>query len=472
MPIKIYNTLSGKKEVFKPLKDGQVKMYVCGMTVQDIPHIGHMRAYITTDVLRRYFEYKGFNVTIVQNFTDIEDKVLGKAKEEGIDYRILAEKNTEEYFKYADVLNIKRASFYPKSTQHIKEIVELIETLKQRGFAYITESGVYFEVAKFKDYGKLSKKKIDELKPGARIEIDEKKRSPLDFALWKASKEGEPYWDSPFGKGRPGWHIECSAMSMHYLGETFDIHCGGEDLIFPHHENEIVQSEGATGKEFARYWVHNGWVKLTGEKMSKSTGHFIAIKDIVQKYEPNVIRLFLLSTHYRKQIEYSLEAMEEANASYNRLKNLLLSLKNIVGEKKQVERNLNPEEKEVSKFVKELGKKFEDAMDDDFNTPLALGYLFDLTRSVNKIIDNTDKKGLLSKCKDALSSYLEILGFSEITAEAIGKLTPELIRLLIDTRDRLRSEKLWKLSDEIRERLLKLGIHLYDKKDGTTWNVL
>ncbi|RKZ24516.1 cysteine--tRNA ligase, partial [bacterium] len=299
----IYNTLTRKKEEFQPVEDGKVKIYFCGMTLQESPHVGHMRAFIFADVMRRYFEYKGYEVTYIQNFTDIDDKVIEKSREEGRDYRVITQEFEREYMEVSDALNIKRPLLFPRATQHIKEIIELIQKLEQKGFAYAVGGDVYFRVRAFKDYGKLSWRNIDELISGARVEVDPKKKDPLDFALWKSAKEGEPCWESPWGKGRPGWHIECSAMSMHYLGETFDIHGGGNDLIFPHHENEIAQSEAATGKTFARYWVHNAMVNIKGDKMSKSLKNFVPVKELLQKYEPDVIRYFLVSSHYRSPID-------------------------------------------------------------------------------------------------------------------------------------------------------------------------
>ncbi|MCK4585628.1 cysteine--tRNA ligase, partial [candidate division WOR-3 bacterium] len=309
--MRIYNTLTRKKEEFKPLEEGKVKMYVCGLTVQDRPHIGHIRASITADILKRYFEYSGFDVTLITNFTDIDDKLIEKEKETGEDFRSIARRIIDEYFENADKLNIKRADFFPEATKHIQEIQELVSRLIEKGFAYVSGGNVYYDVSKFSGYGKLSGKKLEDLRVGARVEPDETKRNPVDFVVWKGAKPGEPWWESPWGRGRPGWHIECSAMSMHYLGETFDIHGGGADLMFPHHENEIAQSEGATGKPFARYWVHNGRLNLSGEKMSKSIGNVVLISDILKTYKPDVVRLYLLSTHYRSPLEYYEDRLKE-----------------------------------------------------------------------------------------------------------------------------------------------------------------
>ena len=324
MALKVYDTLRARKEEFEPVKSGSVGIYFCGMTVQDRPHIGHMLAFVAGDMIRRHLMFKGYRVTYVQNFTDIDDKIIAKANEEGVDYRVIAERNMKEYFRYADELNIMRADIYPLATQHMEDIISLIKTLEEKGFAYNAGGDVYFRVRQFAPYGRLSKRNVDELVSGARIEIGERKEDPLDFALWKGAKEGEPAWDSPWGRGRPGWHIECSAMSMKYLGQTIDMHGGGQDLIFPHHENEIAQSEAATGKPFIRYWMHNGLLNLRGEKMSKSTGHFFAIEDINREFTGEVIRFYLLSTHFRSGTEFSRERLREAEAGLERIRNVCL----------------------------------------------------------------------------------------------------------------------------------------------------
>ncbi|MEO0096454.1 MAG: cysteine--tRNA ligase, partial [candidate division WOR-3 bacterium] len=322
MSLKLYNTLTGSLEEFKPQSD-VVRIYSCGLTVQGPPHVGHIRASMTRDILRRWLEFLGYKVRSIENFTDVDDKIIAKQKEFNTDWRMIAEENIQKYINLCDSLNIMKPHYYPRASQHIEEIIDLIQRLIEKGFAYEKSGDVYYRVRKFSDYGKLSKKSIDELLSGARIEPTELKEDPLDFALWKAAKPDEPYWLSPWGKGRPGWHIECSAMSMHYLGESFDIHTGGEDLIFPHHENEIAQSEGATGKEFVHYWLHNGMVNITGEKMSKSTGRYFLMEDIVKDFSPNVIRLFLLKTHYRSPIEFSKERLEEAKSAFERIQTFI-----------------------------------------------------------------------------------------------------------------------------------------------------
>ncbi len=430
------------------MKDS-VRIYACGMTVQDRPHLGHMRAYITVDVLRRYLESLGYKVTLVQNFTDIDDKVLIRAREEGRDYRILTQRYIDEYLDVADELNIKRASFYPRATQHIQEIIELIQRLLQKGLAYEAGGDVYYDVTKFPGYGKLSGKRIEDLIAGARVEPTEHKRNPLDFVLWKGKKEGEPYWLSPFGEGRPGWHIECSAMAMHYLGETLDIHAGGEDLIFPHHENEIAQSEGATGKTFVRFWFHNAFLNLKGEKMAKSTKHYYAVRDLLEKYSPNALRLFLLQTHYRTQIEFDFEAVERAERSFKRIEDFLL----------RAEPNLAKE------WQIKSDSPFREAMEDDLNTPKALALIFDLVSQGFKALEeNRD----LSDYYYQVKRYLEILGFefTHLKRERRKK-EEELLQLVIKTRQSLREKGEYSLADDVRKGLLDIGYKIEDTKEGT-----
>jgi len=444
----LFNTISHRKEEFSPLKDS-VRIYACGMTVQDRPHLGHMRAYITVDVLRRYLESLGYKVTLIQNFTDIDDKVLIRAREEGRDYRILTQRYIDEYLDVADELNIKRASFYPRATQHIQEIIELIQRLLQKGLAYESGGDVYYDVTKFPGYGKLSGKRIEDLIAGARVEPTEHKRNPLDFVLWKGKKEGEPYWLSPFGEGRPGWHIECSAMAMHYLGETLDIHAGGEDLIFPHHENEIAQSEGATGKTFVRFWFHNAFLNLKGEKMAKSTKHYYAVRDLLEKYSPNALRLFLLQTHYRTQIEFDFEAVERAERSFKRIEDFLL----------RAEPNL------AKDWQIKSDSPFREAMEDDLNTPKALALIFDLVSQGFKALEeNRD----LSDYYYQVKRYLEILGFefTHLKRERRKK-EEELLQLVIKTRQSLREKGEYSLADDVRKGLLDIGYKIEDTKEGT-----
>lgn len=442
MSLKLYNTLTKSLEEFKPLGDF-VKIYSCGLTVQGPPHVGHIRAAMTRDILRRWLEFLGYNVRSIENFTDVDDKIIAKQKELNSDWRMIAEENIEKYIKLCAALNISKPHFYPRASQHIEEIIELIERLIEKGFAYEKSGDIYYRVRKFPDYGKLSKKSIDELQSGARIQPTELKEDPLDFALWKSAKPGEPYWMSPWGKGRPGWHIECSAMSMHYLGESFDIHTGGEDLIFPHHENEIAQSEGATGKQFVRYWLHNGMVNMTGEKMSKSTGRYFLMEDIVKDFSANIIRLFLLKTHYRSPIEFSRERLEEAKSAYDRIQTFITRINEPLREKRL---------HKLDEFIT--------AMNDDLNTPKALGIIFDL------VGEGYEKKE--PQIAYSVRQYLKILGFSE-EKSITDDLSPNLINIILDIRNQLRQSKQYELSDEIRKKMSELGIIIDDKKDSSTY---
>jgi cysteinyl-tRNA synthetase len=441
--IRIYDTLTNSNKDFQTVSGGKdVKMYSCGLTVQDSPHIGHMRALITADIVRRVLIKEGYDVFSVYNFTDIDDKLIEKMKN-GEDYRILAQRNIDEFMKYMKIMNVLDFNVYPRATNHIQEIIELIDSLLKKGFAYESEGDVYFRVSKFKDYGKLSGKNTKDLIEGKRVEINENKESPLDFVLWKSAKDKEPYWHSPFGKGRPGWHIECSAMSIKYLGETFDIHTGGEDLIFPHHENEIAQSECSTGKQFAKFWVHNGMVNLKGEKMSKSIGNVFKAKDILSKWHPNVVRLYLLKTQYRKSIEFSEERLDEAQSAHSRMRNALN------GEKKNADKDFYFE-------------KFSDALRDDFNTPQAIGYIFDAVNEINQ--NSPDSPQIRSE----ILKMLDILGFKNEEATKQSH-DAELIELLMDVREDARKDKNYRLSDKIRDRLKDMKVILSDSKEGVKW---
>ncbi len=442
MPLKLYNTLTRRLEEFKPLSD-VVRIYSCGLTVQGPPHVGHIRASMTRDILRRWLEFLGYKVKSIENFTDVDDKIIAKQKEFNSDWRIIAEENIQKYVNLCKFLNIMRPDYYPRASQHIEEIIDLIQRLIEKGFAYEKAGDVYYRVRKYANYGKLSKKSIDELQSGARIEPTEVKEDPLDFALWKAAKPDEPYWLSPWGKGRPGWHIECSAMSMHYLGESFDIHTGGEDLIFPHHENEIAQSEGATGKEFVHYWLHNGMVNITGEKMSKSTGKYFLMEDIVKDFSANVIRLFLLKTHYRSPIEFSKERLEEAKSAFERIQTFITRFPESVRE---------PKIFKLEEFIQ--------AMNDDLNTPKALGIIFDLV--------STGYETCQPDIAESIRHYLRILGFIE-EGKKRDDISPRLIEIILGLRNQLRKNKNFELSDEIRKKMNELGIIIDDTKDGSTY---
>ena len=463
--MKLYNTLSRTKEEFEPLNDKIVNMYVCGPTVYNYIHIGNARAFIVFDTVRRYLEYKGYKVNYVQNFTDIDDKIIKRAQEENVTTKEVAEKYIEEYFIDADNLGIKRATVHPKATEHIEDIIEFIKILIDKGYAYVVNGNVYFETAKFKDYGKLSHKNIEELQAGARIEINEEKKNPLDFVLWKAQKPGEPAWDSPWGKGRPGWHIECSVMSTKYLGKTLDIHAGGPDLVFPHHENEIAQSEAAYGQPFSKYWMHIGYLNINNEKMSKSKGNFFTVREITEKYNPEVLRLFMLMAHYRSPINFSLDLMEQAKSAYERLLNAVANLKHLLTVCK--DRELNEEEKRIKEKFEEYKKEFEEAMDDDFNTADAISVLFEMSKTANTNISGNSSKKLVEYILDIFLKLSEILGLSYRGVET--ELNDEEILALIEERQKARKEKNWKLADEIRDRLREKGIILEDTPEGVRW---
>ena len=470
--IHITNTMTGKKEEFRPLESRTVKMYVCGPTVYDHAHIGHARSAVVFDVIRRWLEYRGYRVIYVRNYTDVDDKIIKRAKEEEISWKEVAEKYIASYEEDMRALNVKEPTYKPRVTEHIREIVEMIDGLIEKGYAYEAGGDVYFSVKKFPEYGKLSKRNIEELRAGARIEPGENKKDPLDFALWKRSKEGEPGWESPWGVGRPGWHIECSVMSMKYLGETMDIHGGGLDLIFPHHENEIAQSESYTGKTFARYWVHNGFVMVNREKMSKSLGNFFTIKEILERFSPDVLRLFLLSTHYRSPIDFSFERLEDSERALKRLFNFIDSLAAV--ESLEV---VEGEGEPIS--VSGFRELFESAMDDDFNTAKALGSLFELVKKANLLKDRALKEGKITKAEklsfreavEFVENALRTLGF-KLERERESSLEEKLIELLIEVRGELRKKKEFQLADMIRDRLKELGIVLEDLPTGTIYKRL
>ncbi len=481
--MRIYNTMTGKKEDFIPVKPGQVQMYVCGITVYDHCHIGHARSAIVFDVMRRYLKYMGFNVTYIKNFTDIDDKIINRARQEGISWDAVAQKYIEEYYRDMDSLGVARADVEPKATEHINEIIDIVKGLIDKGYAYKVQGDVYFEIGKFADYGKLSKRDLDDMLAGARVDVNEKKRNPMDFALWKTSKEDEPAWESPWGPGRPGWHIECSAMSRKHLGDTFDIHGGGADLIFPHHENEIAQSEAFTGKPFVRYWVHNGFITVDKEKMSKSLGNFFTIKEILNKFDAEVIRFFLLSTHYRSPIEFSDEQLRESEVSIDRYYTTAARISDFLNQDHSREKTA-ADEKLLVDLLGKFHDKFGEAMDDDFNTALAIGSIFELIRVVNKYLDGKPTGGkaveLVSKTRDLLREAGGVLNIFRRTPEEWSRalmafkcpdLTEEFIEARIKERRAAREKKDWAASDAIRKELEERGIILEDKKEGTGWKV-
>ena len=494
MTIRIHNTLTGKKEEFISLYEKKAGMYVCGVTVYDLCHIGHARSAIVFDTIYRYFRYRGYDVTFVRNFTDIDDKIIKRANEEGVDYKTVAEKYIGEFDVDMGALGLEKPSVEPRATEHIPDMIRLISALIQKGFAYRSNGDVLFSVEKFKDYGKLSKRNIEEMQAGARVEIDEKKENPLDFALWKASKPGEPYWESPWGKGRPGWHIECSVMSQKYLGETFDIHGGGRDLIFPHHENEIAQSEAASGKPFARYWIHNGFVNINKEKMSKSLGNILTIKEILKDWHPEVLRLFFLSHHYRSPVDYSEDSFLEARSGLDRF---YMTLKSVKDEIARIPSPSTGEDKggghvhipsECRKAIESFQIRFEEAMDDDFNAAQALGYFYDLQTHLNSLLTLSKGKPteeIISLLKTGLDHFSKtgwVFGlFREEPGDYLARqrkdglrrlnLTEEEIKRSIEERNLARKEKNWKRADEIRNDLLSKGIVLEDTSTGTEWKI-
>jgi len=469
MSLKVYDTLRGEKSEFKPVKDGKIGIYFCGMTVQDKPHVGHMLAFVAGDMIRRYLQYKGYDVTYIQNFTDVDDKIISRAQEEGIDYTAVAERNIKAYFESAEELNIKPADVYPKATEHMEDIIALIRRLEERGLAYAAGGDVYFRVREFDGYGKLSKRRVDDLRSGARIDVGEQKEDPVDFALWKSAKEGEPAWDSPWGRGRPGWHIECSAMSMKYLGETLDMHGGGQDLVFPHHENEIAQSEAATGKPFVNYWLHNGLLNLRGEKMSKSTGHFFSMEEVSGEFSGDVIRFYLLSTHFRSRTEFSRERLKEAEAGLEKIRNICMFLD---------EQRRSPAKEGdrvcgegLNGLADEVESDFFEAMDDDFNSGEAIGHIFRLIREINRVRTECLEGGGMDeatagKVWGKMEVFDSVLGLFKDGLPTAGASAPDEVMKLVMERESARTGKDWKRADELREEVEAMGYVIEDRPGG------
>ncbi|NME36750.1 MULTISPECIES: cysteine--tRNA ligase [Fusobacterium] len=473
--IKIYNTMTRKVEEFIPVKENEVSMYVCGPTVYNYIHIGNARPAIVFDTVRRYFEYRGYKVKYVQNFTDVDDKIIKRANEEGVTSNEIARKYIEAYFEDTKKVNLKEEGMIrPKATEYIGEMQEIIKKLISEGYAYEAEGDVYFEVEKNKEgYGCLSHQDIGNLKAGARIEVNDIKKSPLDFALWKKAKEGEPSWDSPWGKGRPGWHIECSAMSSKLLGDVFDIHGGGQDLIFPHHENEIAQSRCSSHQEYARYWMHNGYINVNGEKMSKSLGNFFLLREVLEHFEGRVIRFFVLGAHYRKPIDFSNNELEQAKSGLERIDNAVERLREKI---KSGATDGGDNLEGLKSFVEDTEKKFIEAMDDDFNTAQGIGAIFELVKEINKYVDIEKVSQIGIQNLELAEKYIEkimeeVLGVTLKTQENIGNLTTDLVEFLLEIRRKARAEKNWALSDEIRDRLGEMGIKIKDGKDKTTWSL-
>lgn len=460
--MRIFNTMTRQKEEFIPNNPDEVKIYACGPTVYNYIHIGNARPLCVFDVLRRYLEYKGYNVKFVQNFTDVDDKIIKRANEEGITFEEVSKKYIEEFWTDANGLNFKKASVHPKATENIDEIINIIKTLEEKGYAYAVDGDVYFRTLKFKEYGKLSHQPIEDLQSGARIAIGEKKENPLDFALWKAAKEGEPYWDSPWGKGRPGWHIECSAMNKRFLGDTIDIHCGGQDLIFPHHENEIAQSECANGCTFSKYWMHNGYINVDNVKMSKSLGNFKTVREIANVYGYEVIRYFLISSHYRSPINYSLEIIEQCKSALERLYTCRESLDFALKNAKDI-----PDDEELIKKLNSHREQFITAMDDDLNTADGVAAVFELVKDINTSI--LDKEVSKNVCQTAAAVFDELCDVLGILYNRKNNDVDSDIEALIEERQKARANKDWATADRIRDELKAKGIILKDTPQGVTW---
>ncbi len=495
MSLKVYNSLTDTKEDFEPLGEGRVRMYACGVTVYDHTHLGHARSAVVFDVIKRYLEYAGHEVKYVRNFTDIDDKIINKANMEGVECSVIAERFIKEYNQDMERLGVRDADVSPKATDHIPLMIELIEKLVDKGYAYQVGGSVYFSVKKFVPYGKLSKKDTEQLLSGARVEVDAMKGNPLDFALWKESKEGEPAWESPWGLGRPGWHIECSAMSMFHLGETIDIHGGGKDLIFPHHENEIAQSEAATGKEFVRYWMHNGFVNINREKMSKSAGNYFTVKEILENHHPEAVRLFLLSSHYRHPIDYSIEALKRASRALDRYYSMLREIEALSGASLDFSQAnmeaLDESGKELHGQVAQALDLFREAMNDDFNTARAIGQVFELVRRINRYLHSkagdlgVNESMLLGLARKAMGEIGGVLGLFHMDSESwfkrkletagreteVASLDEEYIESRIKEREEARRKRDWGTADSIRKELTDMGLVLEDAPQGTRWKV-
>ena len=474
--ITVYNTMTRQKEVFSPVTPGEAKMYVCGVTPYNHPHIGNARPFVTWDVIRRYMKHVGYKVTYVQNFTDVDDKIINTSNGEGVSWDTIANRYIDSYFEVMDALGVQRADIYPRVSTHIDDIIAMIQTLIDKDYAYELDGDVYYSVEKFEHYGELSGRTLDDMEAGARIEVDGRKKNPMDFALWKAAKPGEPYWESPWGNGRPGWHIECSAMSQKYLGTEFDFHGGGSDLIFPHHENEIAQSEGCSGQHPAvRYWLHNGFITINSEKMSKSLNNFFLVKDILEQYSPDALRYFLLSTHYRSPLDFSDERLEEANKSLERLSTAIENLLYL----EKCEPGSCDEAQRLLEKAKAYEEEFEDAMSDDFNTALATSSMFGLAKEINIYYQAvTSREGVV--CQEAIAEVKRIFKFM---TDVIGVLEEawegntganaaeyeELMQVILSVRQACREQKQWALADCIRDRLAEIGITIEDSPQGARW---
>ena len=484
MGVRIYNSLSRQLEEFSPQTEGHVSMYSCGPTVYDYIHIGNARTALVTDIIRRYLEYRGYTVKLVQNLTDIDDKIIARAQKLGVSFSQLAHSNGQAYFEDTRRLGIQPADVHPKATEHIPEMIDLIQALIAKDAAYVIDGSVYYRVNSFAEYGKLSRRKPEDLLAGARVEVDRRKEDPRDFDMWKAAKPGEPYWDSPWGPGRPGWHIECSSMAMKHLGETIDIHAGGEDLLFPHHENEIAQSELATGQPFARYWVHVAFLKIDGRRMGKSEENFIFLREALDKYPAEIIRHFLISAHYRHPLDYSLESLRKSESALKRLNNCVDSLKKFYDSAPKIEENNSEKSEDTShadaelfSYIESLQSQFTEAMDNDFNTARAVGSIFSIVSHVNKTIGSSNEVSqyTLANAYKVLVETCQVLGIYTVNEQEnndnVEYLDP-LIELLLEIRQDARNQKDWDISDKIRDRLKELNIEIQDTREGTSWRFL
>jgi cysteinyl-tRNA synthetase len=471
--LKVYNTLTREKEEFKPLKKGEVGIYVCGVTPYNDPHIGNARPFVVWDVIRRFFKKSGYKVKYIQNFTDVDDKIIRKANEEGVSWSDISDRYIASYFEAMDALGVRRADIYPRVSEHIPDIIAMVQTLIDKGYAYTVDGDVYYSVEKFAEYGKLSGRNLEDMQAGARVEVDERKQNPMDFALWKAAKPGEPSWESPWGKGRPGWHIECSTMSLKYLGKTFDFHGGGSDLIFPHHENEIAQSQACCGdtKSFAHYWLHNGFITIHEEKMSKSKNNFFTVQDILKQYPGEVMRFFILQTHYRSPLDFSDERLKEAQAGLARLKHSREYAE--VLSKRQGDASTA---QALAAMAAQAKRDFYAALEDDFNTALAISYLFALSKEINIYSNEIANNGLdfdaagFAEAKAVYDEMAEIIGLFETQAAPVDDgLVEPLMKLIISIRQEARQAKNWALADKIRDELKAAGIVIEDSPTGARW---
>lgn len=462
--MKIFNTMTKRKEDFIPVKEGEVQMYVCGPTVYNLFHIGNARTFIVFDMVRRYFEYRGYKINYIQNFTDIDDKMIKKANEENTSVKELGDHYIAEYYKDADGLNIKRATVNPRATEYIDEIITFVSDLIEHGYAYEVDGDVYFKTKKFEEYGKLSGQNLEDLQAGARINVDERKEDPMDFAVWKKQKPGEPAWESPWGLGRPGWHIECSCMAHNLLGDTIDIHAGGADLVFPHHENEIAQSEARTGKPFANYWIHAAYLNINNQKMSKSLNNFYTVREVLENYDADIVRFFMLSGHYRTPLNFSIDLLDSAKSAVERLYNAVSNLENLL-EEVEVEA-LRENENNFFEALLDYKQKYIEKMDDDFNTADAIAVLFDMIRDINSRVDASSSKTLVQHSLDRVRDFGKPLGILQKSTK--GSLEEE-VEKLIAARQQARKDKNWALSDQIRDELKAKGFILEDTPQGVRW---